>query len=215
MFHEPEKHLVVGITKAKMAEMSFQYDEILPVARGEHGQDISFQGFNVIQVEQNDPETIQDMIKQINETGDIKPYIKQGFFDPKQIEKMFSTEGNSISYALDPDRQGINLVNLLAKLFEQKITQPERNLEDIISPFEQQGGARKVFNDNDLNDVLENLQQVVIQAYDIKECWDSLKDVMDVKSILGQLDEFKYIAKIMDNDKYDNPALNLGFYKVD
>ena len=38
---------------------------------------------------------------------------------------------------------------------------------------------------------------------------------MDVKSILGQLDEFKYIAKIMENDKYDNPALNLGFYKVD
>ena len=48
MFKDPEEHLVVGITKAKMAEMSFSYEEILPVARGEHGQDISFNGFNVI-----------------------------------------------------------------------------------------------------------------------------------------------------------------------
>lgn len=66
-----------------------------------------------------------------------------------------------------------------------------------------------------MREVVENLQEIQIQAYDIKECWESLSGVMDIKSILGQLDEFKYISKIMENDKYDNPALNLGFYKVD
>ena len=48
MFRDPEKHLVVAITKAKMAEMSYDYDEILPVARGENDEDISFRGFEVI-----------------------------------------------------------------------------------------------------------------------------------------------------------------------
>lgn len=38
---------------------------------------------------------------------------------------------------------------------------------------------------------------------------------MEIKSILGLVDEFKYIAKILDNDNYDNPALNQGLYKVD
>lgn len=37
MFKDPEQHLVVGITKAEMAKMSFAYEEILPVARGELG----------------------------------------------------------------------------------------------------------------------------------------------------------------------------------
>ena len=37
MFKDPEEHLVVGITKAKMAEMSFAYEEILDVAKGQHG----------------------------------------------------------------------------------------------------------------------------------------------------------------------------------
>lgn len=53
------------------------------------------------------------------------------------------------------------------------------------------------------------------QAMEMKECWASLASVMEVKSILGQLDEFKYILKILDNDTYDNPALNQGLYKVD
>ena len=50
---------------------------------------------------------------------------------------------------------------------------------------------------------------------DLKECWQSLANVMDIKSILGLLDEFKYVSKILDHDSYDNPSLNHGLYKVD
>lgn len=53
------------------------------------------------------------------------------------------------------------------------------------------------------------------KAMDIKECWQSLANVMDIKSILGLLDEFKYVSKILDHDSYDNPSLNHGLYKVD
>ena len=48
MFKDPEEHLVVGITKAKMVEMSLSYEDILPTANGENGEDISFRGYQVI-----------------------------------------------------------------------------------------------------------------------------------------------------------------------
>ena len=76
MFKDPEQHLTVAITKAKMAEMTYEYDEILSVALGENDEHISFRGYQVIQVEQYDPETMIEMIDKINEMGDIKPYVK-------------------------------------------------------------------------------------------------------------------------------------------
>jgi len=75
--------LTVAITKAKMAELIFDYVDILPVARGESDKHITFRGYEVIQVEQNDPDTIEEMIEKINEMGDIKPFVKLGFFDYK------------------------------------------------------------------------------------------------------------------------------------
>lgn len=48
MFKDPEKHLTVAITKAKMAEMTYDYDDILPVALGENDEHVSFRGFQVI-----------------------------------------------------------------------------------------------------------------------------------------------------------------------
>lgn len=59
-----------------MAAMSFDYDEILPLALGEEGQHVSFKGYDVIQVEQDDTETIVEMIKHVNKMGDVKPYVK-------------------------------------------------------------------------------------------------------------------------------------------
>lgn len=38
---------------------------------------------------------------------------------------------------------------------------------------------------------------------------------MEIKSILGLLDEFKYITAILDNELYDNPSMNCGLYRVD
>ena len=73
-----------------MAEMTYDYDDILPVALGENDEHISFRGYQVIQVEQNNPETIVEMIDKINEMGDIKPFVKLGFFDYRKIEEIFT-----------------------------------------------------------------------------------------------------------------------------
>lgn len=132
MFKDPEEHLVVAITKAKMAEMSYAYDEILPVALGENDEDISFRGFKVIQVEQNDPQTIIDMIDKVNEVGDIKPFVKQGFFDYRKIEQIFFNERTKISDALDPDISGCGLVQLLAETFAKVIPHNDKSIQEIL-----------------------------------------------------------------------------------
>ena len=38
---------------------------------------------------------------------------------------------------------------------------------------------------------------------------------MEIKSILGLLDEFKYITRILDSELFDNPSMNCGLYRVD
>ena len=68
---------------------------------------------------------------------------------------------------------------------------------------------------NDLKNIEEGLQELNLYTLNIKECWESLESVMSVKSILGLLDEFKFITKILDSELFDNPALNCGLYRVD
>ena len=52
MFRDPQKHLVIGITKNRMVAQQFEYDEVLDVATGQNDEQISFKGFQeVIQVE--------------------------------------------------------------------------------------------------------------------------------------------------------------------
>lgn len=70
-------------------------------------------------------------------------------------------------------------------------------------------------NINDLKIIDEGLKEINIYTIKIKECWEALQSVMEVKSILGLLDEFKYITKILDSEMFDNPALNCGLYRVD
>ena len=44
------------------------------------------------------------MIDKVNSMGDIKPYVKQGFFDYRKIEEIFTNHKTRISDALNPDK---------------------------------------------------------------------------------------------------------------
>lgn len=91
MFLEPEKNLVIGITKCRMVEETFDKDELVDVALGANGENISFKGYEVLLVEQDDPHSIIDMLKKVSEKGCIKKFVRQGFLNPHDIEKMLST----------------------------------------------------------------------------------------------------------------------------
>lgn len=47
----------------------------------------------------------------------------------------------------------------------------------------------------------------------MKECWNSFRSPMEIKSILGLIDEFKHTNSILENEKYDNPSINYAFYE--
>lgn len=48
MFLEPEKNLVIGITKGRMVEDTYDMDELVDVALGSEGQHESFKGYTVL-----------------------------------------------------------------------------------------------------------------------------------------------------------------------
>lgn len=90
MFKDPQNHLVIGITKNRMVQQQFEYDEVIEVATGQNDEQISFKGFEqVIQVEQDDIFTLQSMITSVKQKGCLKNQVKRGFLDPFEVIKMF------------------------------------------------------------------------------------------------------------------------------
>ena len=55
MFDQPEKHVVIGITKTRMFPDSLgDADDILSIAKGEDDETLSFKEYEVLIVEQDD-----------------------------------------------------------------------------------------------------------------------------------------------------------------
>lgn len=61
--------------------------------------------------------------------------------------------------------------------------------------------------------ILKDMQTIVSYQLKMNECWNSFRSPMEVKSILGLVDEFKYTNVILENQKYDNPSINYAFYE--
>ena len=90
MFIEPEKNVVIGITKCRMVEDVFDQDELIDVALGNNGENISFKGYTVLLVEQDDTKSIEEMLQKVSEKGCLKKHVRQGFINPVHIENMLS-----------------------------------------------------------------------------------------------------------------------------
>ena len=82
MFEQPEKHIVIGITKTRLFPDSLgDAEDILSVAKGESGEQINFSEFTVVVVEQDDTDSMQEMISAVKEKGCAKKFAKRGFID--------------------------------------------------------------------------------------------------------------------------------------
>jgi len=51
MFNKPHEHLIIAITKTRLVDNHFDLDELVDVAKGENGENISFEGYDVTLVE--------------------------------------------------------------------------------------------------------------------------------------------------------------------
>lgn len=85
MFYEPDKNLIIGITKTRMVQHLYDEEELLQIASGTaiDSPVRSFHGYkNILIIEQDDPSSIQEMIKIVNKKHCIKNFVKSGFIDP-------------------------------------------------------------------------------------------------------------------------------------
>jgi hypothetical protein len=87
MFDQPEKHVVIGITKTRMFPDSLgDAEDILSVAKGENEETLSFKEYEVVVVEQDDVKSMQEMIEAVKERGCVKRYTRRGFIDLQEVE---------------------------------------------------------------------------------------------------------------------------------
>lgn len=92
MFKDPEEHLVIGITKARLTDNIIPEEEVLDVAMGQvDGQELnrSFKGFKCVRIEQDDVSMLQAMIKEVFKKGCVKGFVKMGFIQSNKIEDIF------------------------------------------------------------------------------------------------------------------------------
>lgn len=82
MFDQPEKHVVIGITKTRLYEETLGDEEdILSIANGENDEQLNFKEYDVIVVEQDNEKSIQEMIEAVKAKGCAKRFARQGFVD--------------------------------------------------------------------------------------------------------------------------------------
>lgn len=87
MFDEPQNHIVIGITKTRQFPDSLgEADDILSVAKGENGENLSFKEYTVLVVEQDDVESMRAMVAAVKAKGCTKKHTRQGFIGTYEVE---------------------------------------------------------------------------------------------------------------------------------
>lgn len=63
--------------------------------------------------------------------------------------------------------------------------------------------------------IMQDMDTIVSYQLKMKECWNSFRSPMEVKSILGLVPDYAFINDILENHRYDNPSINYAFYEND
>jgi hypothetical protein len=66
-------------------------EDIVDIAQGEDGQNVSFRGYTVVRVSQDDPDTVQEMLDKVRQKDCISEHVKMGFFDYSDLSKMLES----------------------------------------------------------------------------------------------------------------------------
>jgi hypothetical protein len=66
-----------------------------------------------------------------------------------------------------------------------------------------------------MKEITDGLAKLVEYQHKMKNQWASLENPRRFKSILGLLPEYNSVNTILNNKRYNNPALNEGLYQID
>lgn len=153
-----------------MVSLQFEFDEIIDVALGENDEQISFKGFEVIQIEQDDTHTLQNMIQQVNSKGCIKNYVKRGFLDPMDVIKMFEQVKPEIEMEGVEETQWIERLNFL---FMSRVPKLDTNLEMILAQLVT-ANKSKVLPEDSIVTLTQGLDKLVEYQQKMKAQWASI-----------------------------------------
>jgi len=83
--------VVIAVTKAQMFSSQMDPEDIVEIALGEDGQNVSFKGYTVVRVSQDEPDSIQEMLDEIRKKDCISDHVKMGFFDYSDLSRMLES----------------------------------------------------------------------------------------------------------------------------
>ena len=89
MFSKPKEQLVIGITKTRLVANVIDREDIVDVALGNGGENRSFKGYTLCIVEQDDRQSLGEMLNEVIQKGCIKEHIQMGFIHEDQIFNIF------------------------------------------------------------------------------------------------------------------------------
>jgi len=72
MFKNSKDHVIIGITKTRLVETHWDEDEIVDVAAGVNGETRNFQGYTIMIVEQDNVESINNVLDEVFKKRCIK-----------------------------------------------------------------------------------------------------------------------------------------------
>lgn len=135
-----------------------------------------------------------------------------GFFDYSDLAKMFETIKFDSQHKDRGTQIALQLTPILNKASLDEGIQIKDVFERVFTNFKQVAQKGKL-EDQMQQIILNDMQTIVSYQLKMNECWNSFRSPMEVKSILGLVDEFKYTNVILENQKYDNPSINYAFYE--
>lgn len=152
------------------------------------------------------------MLDEIKKKDSISDHVKMGFFDYSDLSKMldnvkvdkqYSNHGTQIALQLAPIlnkaslEHGVRIKDIFERVFRNFQTVAQKGkLEDQMQEL-----------------ILTDMDTIVTYQLKMKECWSSFRSPMEIKSILGLVDDYRFTNHILENQKYDNPAINYSFYE--
>ena len=67
-------------------------EDVVSIAQGEDGQNVSFKGYTVVLISQDQTDTLEEMLEEVEKKGCIKEHIKMGFFDYSDFSSLLENE---------------------------------------------------------------------------------------------------------------------------
>ena len=105
-------------------------------------------------------------------------------------------------------------IETLNSLFMSRVPQLDTNLELIFAQISQ-AYKSKALAETQMNEITTGLEKLIEYQHQMKNQWASLQNPKRFKSILGLLPEYRHVNIILNNKRYNNPALNNGLYQID